>query len=296
MTAQVAFNPVLTTNAAGSFNVQSTGYMQGIQLDDPAARFALAGGVLANDETIPMWGGVGIYELVAGNAAAGYLGSPSGPNSAAGGLVGRATALTGSKALTGFSVFNQAHGMINTPQSPVPLAGSNMQVNFLRLGSGARIAVACDEALASMSGTDIINTAVAWDFVNQLLIPQVTSINVSSGTYTSGTGLVTLTLASPHGLTPGVTVTVAGLTGTGSFASANGTFTTAAGTTGSTLTYVIATGLTMTISTTGTVTTGSALNVRVLDINAGNSMTVDYNSTTGFATWNRNGYTAVILI
>ena len=34
--------------------------------------------------------------------------------------------------LTGFSVFDQAYGMINSPQSPVQLAATYMQVNFFR--------------------------------------------------------------------------------------------------------------------------------------------------------------------
>lgn len=295
-TAAISINPFTTTNASGSFNVTSIGFIQGMFLDDPAIRNELAGGVLASSETIPMWGGVGIYELVSGNATAGYFGSPGGPSETLGGQVGRATALTGSKALTGFSVFNQNYAGVQSPQSPVPLTSSGGLVNFFRLGSGARVVVACDPILAALAGTDPINQAVAWDFVNQQLIPQVTSINVSSGAYNSGTGIVTLTLASPHGLSPGDTVTVAGLTGTGSYASANGTFTTAAGTTGSTLTYAIATSLTLTISTTGTVTTGSALSVKVLGFNISNSMTVTYNSTTNVATWNRSGSTAVILI
>lgn len=299
MVASVPFNPILTSVASGSFNTTSEGYIQGFMMADPATRFALAGGVLADSETIPMWGGVGITELVAGNASAGYVGSPSGPNGSQGGLIKRATALTGSTALTGFSLFDQAYGMVNTPQSPVPLAGSKMQVNFARLGSGMRIAVKCDSVLASLAGTSIINAAVAWDFVNQQLIPYTGSINVGVGnTYDTVTGIVTLTTATAHGLSAGDTVTVAGLTGTGSVAAANTTATTVAGTTGTTLKYAIASGLTMTIdSSVGTVTTGSQLTaVKLLDVNATNSMTVSYDSGTGFATWNRSGACALILI
>ena len=36
--------------------------------------------------------------------------------------------------------------------------------------------------------------------------------------------------------------------------------------------------------------------LRVLDVLVGNSMTVNYNSVTGFATWNRSGTIAIILI
>lgn len=301
MTAQVPFNPMVTTNGLGSFNVSSGGFIQGIQLDDPAVRNALAGGVLADSETIPMWGGVGIYELVAGDSTI-YLGNANPPLGNLGGQVGRATALTGSKALTGFSVFNQAHGMINTPQSPVPLAGSKMQVNFLRFGSGARIIVKCDPLLAAYSAAQLVTVATAWDFVNQQLIPVSGSINVgTTNTYNSGTGVVTLNLASSPGISVGDSVTVAGLTGTGSFAAANGTFTAATGTTGTVLKYVIATGLTLTINdSAGTITTGTALTgaqaVRLLEVNAANSMVVSYDSVTGFATWNRAGSAATILI
>lgn len=296
MTAQVTINPLLTSVASGSFAAESVGFMQGVMLDDPAVRYALSGGVLANSETIPMWGGVGISEFIAGNTSPGYIGSPGGPSGALGGQIYRATALTGSKALTGFSVFNQAHSMIQTPQSPVQLAPSGGLVNFLRLGSGARISVKADPGLAAYQSVDIITQPVAWDFVNQQLIPQVTSATITALTYVSGTGVVTLTTSAAHGIGVGDTITTAAITGTGSIASTIGTFTTGAGTTGSTITYTIATGLTLAYTSGGTVTTGSALNVRLLDVQLGNSMVVAYDPTTGFATWNRAGTTAIILI
>lgn len=282
MVATLAFNPSVTTVAAGTFNISSEGYVQGTSLDSPAIRNSLVGGVLSTSETLPMWGGVAVYEDVPGASGA--------PNSSLGPVVGRATS---SSNLLGFSVFDQAYGMLQTPQSPVPLAGSGMSVNYYRLGSGARIAVACDTSLASLEG-GLTNASVAWDYVNQRLIPY-DSIAVSSGAYVSGTGVVTLTLASAHGLSVGDTFTIASATGTGSYASINGTFQCIAGTTGSTLVYTIATGLTLTI-TGGTMTTGSALPVKVLDINVGGSQIVSYNSTTGFATWTYNGSTAIILI
>ena len=37
-------------------------------------------------------------------------------------------------------------------------------------------------------------------------------------------------------------------------------------------------------------------NVKVLSVEVGNSMTVSYDPVTGFATWNRSGTTAIILI
>ena len=42
--ANLSLNPMATTNAAGSFGVQSDGFIQGVALDDPANRFNLASG------------------------------------------------------------------------------------------------------------------------------------------------------------------------------------------------------------------------------------------------------------
>ena len=172
MVANVSFNPMATTNAAGSFNVSSSGYIQGTALNDPSVRNYLAGGQLAASETLPMWGGVGISEnLPALSAESGYN-----PNHTLGGQVGRATSLTQTAAggLSGFSVFDQNHSAITTPQSPVPLVGSGMTFNFYRLGSGARIVVAADPALVSLDGGPI-GQQVSWDFANQLLVPYLGS-------------------------------------------------------------------------------------------------------------------------
>lgn len=282
-TPNITINPALTSVASGSFNVSSDGLIAGTAYPDPATRFALTGGVLLAAETIPMWGGVAIFEEVPNGATnAGVLGCP----------VGRATTVTGgSKPITAFSVFDQGYGAINSPQSPVQLVASGGQVMYYRLGSKARIAVAADSNLTSLRG-GLVNASVSWDFVNQQLIAY-SAPTFSSGTYAGTT--VTLVTAAAHGLLPGDQIIVSAATGTGSYASINGQYTLIAGTTGSTLKYTIATGLTLTI-TGATLGTGAALPVDVLDVQASNCMTVSYDSVTGFATWNRNGAAAVILI
>lgn len=156
MASNISFNPITTSNGYGGFFVSSDGYVQGVAMDDPAVRNALAGGVLASTETSPMWGGIAISE---------YLGAtpsdrPLGPD------IKRAANNAG---ITGFSVFNQAHGMINSPQSQAPSAGAGMSVNFFRLGSGARIALAIDPTLVSLNG-GLITQQVSWDFTNQKII------------------------------------------------------------------------------------------------------------------------------
>lgn len=151
------FNPAITTNAAGSFSAQSVGYRQGDAQDDPATRYALAGGTLATTETLPMWGGVAIKTTI--------------PTSGVtlGGTVARSTS---NAEILGFSVFNQDGAMLTTPQSPAPVALGGGQVNFYRIGSGARIAVAIDPTLAAtlQNGTTLSNVQVSWDLTNQKII------------------------------------------------------------------------------------------------------------------------------
>ena len=127
-------------NAAGTFNIQSLGFIQGVALDDPAIRNALSGGYLDADETLPMWGGVGIY----GNV-------PPVTSETLGTIVGRADNLTpyAAKQMVGFSVVNQATAWLTTPQSPAPTAAGGMTVPYFLFGSGARIAVDCDATLAA---------------------------------------------------------------------------------------------------------------------------------------------------
>ena len=287
MVANVAFNPNLTTNALGSFNITSSGYIQGTALNDPSARNYLSGGVLSTSETLPMWGGVGIAELI--SPATGRLAS-------IGGTIGRATTLTaGAAGLTGFSVFDQDHSMINTPQSPVPLAASGMMVNFYRLGSNARLVVAIDPSLVSLDGGTITGP-VSWDFALQRLIPYVAAypanvITASSWAITGG-GQVTFTTTTNHGVTVGSDFTITGETPN----AYNGTYTAITGTATNSLVAVLTANPGASTVQGTLVAGGGALNVRVLDVQIGNSMIVSYDPVTGFATWNRSGSAAIILI
>ncbi len=297
MVATVSFNPVLTSTAGGSFNIDSSGYIQGQAMDDPAYRYWLAGGILATTETLPMWGGVAISELVPSSAG----------TTALGGQIGRATTLTAQAAgqLTGFSVFDQNHSAINSPQSPVPLVGSGMSVNFYRMGSQARIAVACDPSLISLQ-TGLITQQVSWDFNSQRLQPYLASggtESVTSMTWSSTNGgQVAVVMAAPSLVgAVGDVITVSGATntGTGGASVVNGTFTVDTFTDNEHFTFLLpaASGVVGTIGGTILLNYGvGALNVRVLDVQVGNSMTVSYAPSTGFATWNRSGSTALILI
>jgi len=156
MANSISINPLATTNAAGSFSVHSDGYVQGFALPDPAIRNFLAGGVLSTAETLPMFGGLPVFENI--HAAS--------SNGAMGNTVGRATAYAN---VVGFCVYDQAHAFVSTPQSPAPTAGAGATIPFFRMGSKARIAVEIDPALVSLSG-GLITQQVSWDFTNNKII------------------------------------------------------------------------------------------------------------------------------
>jgi hypothetical protein len=266
------FNPASTTVGQGLFSgATAAGLVQGTAFADPATRFQLRGCILATTEALPMFGGMAVYENVPGVSTAG-------PRADLGPVCGRATTVTGGAyPIAGFSVFDQAYGMINNPASPVPAAASNMQVATYRIGSGARIAVACDPGLISLRNGPI-NSPVAWDFVNQILIPYTGPVAVNSGTYASTTaataytynsltGQVSLTFAAGTGLRVGGNITVTGANGTGAFASINGTYVVTSNPSTGVVTYNIAAGQTMTLSGATlslgvvTLTTASAVNL-----------------------------------
>jgi hypothetical protein len=91
--ANLSLNPMATTNALGSFGVQSDGLIQGVALDDPPTGLTWSGTV-ASTETNPMWGGLPVAELLPGTAS-----SPKGST------IRRAASVS---ELEGFTVFNQA--------------------------------------------------------------------------------------------------------------------------------------------------------------------------------------------
>lgn len=191
----IQFNPVIQTTAAGMFTIESDGFIAGTAMPDPATRFALSGGWLAETETLPMFGGVAISENIPQERP-----PVNRADVALGGIIARATAEAN---LTGFSVFDQNYAAVNTPQSPVPTTPSGGLVNFYRLGSGARVALAIDPTLISLEGT-LITSQVSWDFINQKIIAfatnalpvrvlQIKQNNCMVPVYNSGTGFVTWT-------------------------------------------------------------------------------------------------------
>jgi len=308
--ASITFNPVATSNAAGSFNVQSTGYIQGQAMDDPAYRNWLCGGYLASTETLPMWGGVAVSEAIQSTTY-----SSTTPVVELGTILTRATTITpGAGVITGFAVFDQAHAMITSPQSPVPLAGSGMSVNYYRLGSGARIAVACNPSLVSLQ-TGVITAQNSWDFndsVLQAYDASTATYSVTSLTWSSTNGgQVAVVMASGSkvvGVGDIINISGATNTGSGALTSINTTQVVNTFTSATSFTFLLPGTSTLWGTIGGTIVlnygvgalsqtaTNYSLNIKVLDVQAGNSMTVSYSQTTGFATWNRTGACALIQI
>jgi hypothetical protein len=278
--------------------------MQGMTLDNPSARQFLSGGFLASTETLPMWGGVAISEYLPQYST----GSTLYPIPALGSSIARATSVASTIPITGFSVFDQVHSAINFPQSPVPLIPTGGMVNFYRLGSGARIKVAADPTVASLQG-GLISANVSWDFNAQRLQPYVASgatEAVTSMTWSSTNGgqvAVVMTGATIYAKV-GDVIDVAGVTntGTGAVALINTQQTINTWTDSTHFTFLLPGTSTLWGTFGGTIVLNvgtvalSSIGIEVLDVKIGGCMTVNYNASTGFATWNFNDSAAVILL
>ena len=291
--AVISFNPLLVTVAPASFSTVTDGYVQGVMLDDPAVRYALAGGVLAASETFPMWGGVAIYEDIPG---------AGGVDVSMGSILGRAPNNAG---IAGFSVFNQAGNWITSPQSEAPSAAGGMTVPYVRLGSGARVVVQCNPSLASLQG-GATNQQVSWDFNNQVLQPfdaSTPTFALTSAVWAATNGgqlTVVAAVATPVGaIGDFVNISGATNTGTGGAAAINRDFV-VTGFTDSQhfiLGAPAAAGVYGTIAGSPVLNYGvGALNVKVLEVAVGNSKVINYDAVNNFVHWNPNGSTALILV
>ncbi|MBL0907814.1 hypothetical protein G5645_07370 [Pectobacterium carotovorum] len=288
--ASLSLNPMQTTNALGSFGVQSDGFIQGVALDDPANRFNLASGTVAAGETKPLWGGLPIAELLPGTSS-----SPRGST------IRRATGIAD---LEGFTVFNQAHNGLTTPQSPVPQFASGMSVSFYRLGSNMRVPLkASADVVALGTAGASVKTPLAWDFVNSQLVTAAAAAYSGGGEttieMTVDNGVVTASFASAHGIAAGKYITISGAVP----AAYNGTYQVQSVPTALTLTFVPSVAPTAAATTQGAVSAPDAASIaaftlplKLISIQAGNSKTVSYDSTTGFLTWNNTDSCALVLL
>lgn len=305
MVSTVSVNPILTGNAPGTFKKLSDGFIQGMAMDDPATRNALAGGVLSVLETLPMWGGVGITELIA------QVLSQTTHSETLGNDIRRATGIATALPLTGFSVLDQNHSAIITQNSQVPLVLSGMTMNFYRLGSGARVPVKCSTGLVSAARGGAVSQQVSWDFTAQQLVPFSAAYaqGVVSGAVWSNTagGQVqfTINVDLTAAVNAGDVINVSGVVNTGgaSTGAFNGTWVVVSVDDATHVTVAAPASATIgTFASNGVLAAGGgALPVRLIAVRADNCMTVNYsnpnqspNPGTGFATWNYDGACALI--
>jgi hypothetical protein len=192
MATGITINPALVTNAPNTFYSTSTGGVQGTIADNPVSLVGyLKSGIVSPSATVPMWGGEGVtISLPTSGTEANEIDYVL-------------TLATSETNLLGFTCYNQATAMIQSPQSPVPLAPSSGAINFFELGSGARIWVQCTSTIATALEGGAINQAVYWDYTNQVLLNapggtaiavKVVGVNVGNSqvvTYASGTGFAT---------------------------------------------------------------------------------------------------------
>jgi hypothetical protein len=302
MAATLTFNPLITTNVGtAAFNITTAGFIAGTATDNPAARNFLSGGFLASTETLPMWGGVAISEYLATK-------STTLPIKELGPSISRATSVASTIPITGFSVFDQVHSAINFPQSPVPLIPTGGMVNFYRLGSGARIKVACDPTLVNMEG-GLINQNVSWDFNDSILQPYVASgateavTSMTWSTTNGGQVAVVMTSAAIYAKV-GDIINVSGVTntGTGAVALINTAQTINTWTDSTHFTFLLPGTATLWGTFGGTIVLNvgvvalNSIGIQVLEVQIGNSMTVNYNASNQFATWNFAASAALILL
>lgn len=284
--------PAMTTAATGMFNGPSSkGYIVGQAQPDPATRYALKAGLVASSETLPMYGGCGIFADVPAQSLSVPL--PS---------IGRATAMTGAAALIGFAVMDQAYNLVIDPGNQVPAAGPNQTISFYTLGSRARIAVQCDPSLIDLAG-EPLNQPVSWDFTNQMLIPFTAAhagavISNAVWNNTNG-GEVVFTVGTDLTATvqAGDAISVTGVINTGgaSTSAFNGTWDVAAITSTSITVLAPASASIGTYASGGAVAAGGgALPVTVLDVLPTGNMVPAYNSTLGTVSWNYSGAAALI--
>lgn len=284
-TPNIQLAPMQVTNGAGLFQLESGGYVQGFQMPDPAYRYDLSQGILAPTQTKNMIPGAAISVAI--------------PNSILGGNITRATAAAN---ISGFSVGNQAYNGIITPTAAVPVQGSRMSVQYVLLGTGARIVVGISPGLAAtlLSGAAPITTQVSWDFQNQQLVPYAPAYpnnTISDAVWAAtGGGQTTFTVASDPTsiLTPGDVINVTGVVSTG--VGFNGTFTVVSTTSSTIVVSQPAASSPGTYTSGGLVLAGGgAVPVKILGVNAGNSQQI-YEDANGLFQWNPNGNAALIQV
>ncbi len=191
--ANISFDPSVMTGAQNAFLQNTQGWIQGLTQDDYTSRAWLKAGVVLSSVTQPVWGGMGII-----------IDTPANLTTAA--VQGNGVSLASTSSINGFTVFDQAINMIQTPGNTVPVSVAGQSVAFYTFGTNARIPLPlASGVISSLEGADIVQT-IYWDTTNfnltltssasTVALPssvKVLNINANSKavSYNSGTGAVT---------------------------------------------------------------------------------------------------------
>jgi hypothetical protein len=153
----IALNPLQTTFASGTFNVNTVAYTAGSLYPNASTRNLIRTGFVASSVTGLMYGGVGV--TVSTQAAASPMLGPQ---------LSIATAIGN---LSGFLVWDQSAAPVQTPQSNVALASPGMGFSFVEFGLGHCIALPMSAANAANLLNVADTTQLTWDYTNQVLLP-----------------------------------------------------------------------------------------------------------------------------
>lgn len=152
MAANVSFNPALMTSAQNTFLLETQGWIQGITQDDPVSRMYLTSGILDSGISQIVWGGMGIIY----NTAQLATDNRQGPD----------IKLATSSSISGFTVFDQAISMTQTPGNTVPTAVAGQSIAFYTFGSKARIPLPLASGVISNLEGVVPTTQLYWDPTN----------------------------------------------------------------------------------------------------------------------------------
>jgi hypothetical protein len=73
--------------------------------------------------------------------------------------------------ISGFTVFDRSTALVSTEEDPVPTAGPNYAINFVNVGSGARLVLAASDAVLEALENAPVTMQLSWDFECQRVIP-----------------------------------------------------------------------------------------------------------------------------
>jgi len=126
----------------------------------------------------------------------------------------------------------------------ISFIGANKQSGYVAVGTSSGICCGLPQAFAHFEN---VSCSGLGNCVGSPMSQGFTT-TIASGTYNSGTGAVSLTTTAPHGLGPGSSFNIPDITGTGVAYLLAHDQTATPGTTGNTLNFTAATGLTLTIT------------------------------------------------